>query len=75
MAEGEEAKQDVRTSFGFWPDSDDVTTRITERIHRTLGIPHDFGEGLYGAWWFGSSVLHARCLRALRCVLAEAPHP
>ena len=101
MAEGEETKSDVRTSFGFWPEEDAVTRAITvggrvggcvgcglawerelrveqspsrlqaplpacppiarppcvpagpaapqERIHRTIGIPQQFGEGLYGA--------------------------
>lgn len=92
MAEGQDTKSDVRTSFGFWPEADDVTRRITvrsrrqggregtlraaqvarmlphrpharsvgplptalpcptpqERIHRLLGIPEKFGEGLYG---------------------------
>ncbi|PRW59787.1 putative prolyl 4-hydroxylase 3 [Chlorella sorokiniana] len=44
---GKETKSDVRTSFGFWPEQDAVTARIQERIHRTLGIPEPFGEGLY----------------------------
>lgn len=29
VAEGEEAENSVRTSFGFWPDADDVTRAIT----------------------------------------------
>lgn len=38
---------DVRTSFGSWPPDDEVTDAITERIHRLVGIPKPFGEGLY----------------------------
>ncbi|KAL4458442.1 hypothetical protein ABPG75_013307 [Micractinium tetrahymenae] len=47
VAEGQESVNDVRTSFGFWPETDDVIARITERIHRTIGVPEKFGEGLY----------------------------
>lgn len=47
VADGEESVNDIRTSFGFWPEMDDVIARITERIHRTIGVPEKFGEGLY----------------------------
>lgn len=47
VAEGEESVHDIRTSFGFWPETDDVIAGITERIHRTMGVPEKFGEGLY----------------------------
>jgi prolyl 4-hydroxylase len=42
-----EAVQDVRTSFGAWPPSDEVTDEIVDRIHRLVGIPTEFGEGIY----------------------------
>lgn len=47
VAEGEETVNDVRTSFGFWPEQDEVITGISERMHRAIGIPENFGEGLY----------------------------
>ncbi len=31
VAEGEETQSNIRTSFGFWPDSDEVIDRITVR--------------------------------------------
>ena len=31
VAEGEETRSDIRTSFGYWPERDDVTDRITVR--------------------------------------------
>ena len=36
-----------RTSFGMWPPHDDFMHMIEERIHRLVGIPHEFGEGMY----------------------------
>jgi hypothetical protein len=50
VAEGEDTQSDIRTSSGFWPDPDEVIDAITERLHRALGIPQAFGEGLYGGW-------------------------
>lgn len=47
VAEGEETMSNIRTSFGFWPEQDEVIDRITERMHRLTGIPEKFGEGLY----------------------------
>lgn len=32
VAEGEETKSNVRTSYGFWPEQDDVTARIQVRL-------------------------------------------
>lgn len=45
--EGEESVSNIRTSFGVWPSRTAVTQNITDRIHRLLGVPHDFGEDLY----------------------------
>ena len=42
-----EAVLDVRTSYGTWPPWDEVIGGITERIHRLLGIPMQFGEDIY----------------------------
>ena len=36
-----------RTSFGMWPPHDEFTSMIEERIHRLVGIPREFGEGMY----------------------------
>ncbi|KAL4854991.1 Prolyl 4-hydroxylase 2 [Chlorella vulgaris] len=47
VADGEDQQSDIRTSFGFWPESDPVVDAITERLHRTIGVPQAFGEGLY----------------------------
>lgn len=38
---------DSRTSFGMWPPHDEFMTMIEERIHRLVGIPREFGEGMY----------------------------
>jgi hypothetical protein len=48
VADGEDQQSDIRTSFGFWPESDPVVDAITERLHRAIGVPQAFGEGLYG---------------------------
>ena len=32
VEEGEDTQSNIRTSFGFWPDSDEVTDRITVRL-------------------------------------------
>lgn len=37
----------ARTSFGAWPPHDDFTRMVEERIHRLVGIPREFGEGMY----------------------------
>lgn len=40
----------ARTSFGAWLSNqwrDSVVTEIEKRIHDTVGIPHEFGEGMY----------------------------
>lgn len=53
VADGEDQQSDIRTSFGFWPESDPVVDAITERLHRAIGVPQAFGEGLYGGWAVG----------------------
>jgi prolyl 4-hydroxylase len=37
----------ARTSYGMWPKRDNFMYMIEERIHRLVGIPHEFGEGMY----------------------------
>ncbi|GMH33754.1 hypothetical protein BSKO_01588 [Bryopsis sp. KO-2023] len=46
---GEQVSQ-ARTSFGAWLSNqwrDSVVQNIEKRIHDTVGIPHEFGEGMY----------------------------
>lgn len=43
----DEEVSDARTSFGAWPQHDDFTNMIEDRIHRLVGIPNEFGEGMY----------------------------
>jgi hypothetical protein len=43
----EDQKSDSRTSFGMWPPHDEFSHMIEDRIHRLVGIPHEFGEGMY----------------------------
>lgn len=37
----------ARTSFGAWPPRTDLMKKVEERIHKLLGIPQEFGEGIY----------------------------
>ena len=37
----------ARTSYGAWPPHNDFMQMIEDRIHRLVGIPHEFGEGMY----------------------------
>lgn len=41
------AVDNARTSFGAWPQNDDVLTRVHQRIHRLVAIPDRFGEDFY----------------------------
>jgi hypothetical protein len=41
------AVDNSRTSYGYWPKRDSVVAAVEERIHRLVGVPKDFGEGLY----------------------------
>lgn len=36
-----------RTSYGAWPKHDSFMQMIEDRIHRLVGIPNEFGEGMY----------------------------
>ena len=36
-----------RTSSGAWVKDDDVVRRVTDRIHRVVGVPISFGEDIY----------------------------
>lgn len=43
-------EKDARTSYGAWLNGqyrDDTIAKIEERIHDSVGIPLDFGEGIY----------------------------
>lgn len=42
-----EQVNDARTSYGSWPKHDDFMQMLEDRIHRLLGIPNEFGEGIY----------------------------
>ena len=37
----------ARTSFGAWPAHDGFMQMIETRIHKLVGIPQEFGEGIY----------------------------
>ncbi len=45
--EDEKQTSNARTSFGMWPPHDKFMNMIEERIHRLVGIPREFGEGMY----------------------------
>lgn len=47
VSEGGESRSDVRTSSGAWARDSETLRRITARIHRAVGVPEPFGEGLY----------------------------
>ena len=36
-----------RTSSGAWVQDDDTVRRVTDRIHRVVGVPASFGEDIY----------------------------
>ena len=47
VSDGGDTASDVRTSSGAWVRDSDTLRRITARIHRVVGTPESFGEGLY----------------------------
>jgi hypothetical protein len=48
VADSKDAEvSNVRTSYGAWPKRDNFMQMIEDRIHRLVGIPNEFGEGMY----------------------------
>lgn len=45
--EGGDAESSVRTSRGAWARDTAVLRRVQARIHRVVGAPESFGEGIY----------------------------
>ena len=48
VAENEnDSVNNARTSYGAWPPHDSFMQMLEDRIHRLLGVPNEFGEGIY----------------------------
>jgi hypothetical protein len=47
VSDSGDTASDVRTSSGAWVRDSETLRRITSRIHRVVGAPESFGEGLY----------------------------
>lgn len=47
VTEGGDARDPSRTSNGAWVQADEVTKRITTRIHKVVSVPESFGEDIY----------------------------
>ena len=47
VTDGGDGKSESRTSSGAWAEKSAALDRIVDRIHRVVGVPTSFGEGVY----------------------------